>query len=227
MSDLAPEGFAPEPDMTGNTPPSEPAEAPFSISPEQWAESQANQQAVLDWIASQQQPQQPYEQGPQRPGIDLFADDAEDQIFGLVQNAVQQAMSPYAEWQQSQQMTEAEDRAYDIIDDIVAREGEFASGELAHPMILARAESFYQEEAQRLGYGPQAAESAINRAAAEVRAYEKAVREAGIAQHTNQLATLSGQPGEPGSQYAVGTQTRVTPDYRAGGSVADHFFNGG
>jgi hypothetical protein len=88
-------------------------------------------------------------------------------------------------------MGEAEERATDILDDISTREGELLQKDAAYPQIIARANSFFEEEAARFGNGPRAAEAALTRAYKEQAAYEKAVSDASIERHMNQLTNLS------------------------------------
>jgi hypothetical protein len=130
-------------------------------------------------------------------------------------------MSQYREYQQSQQLGEAEERALDIIDDIVAREGEFINKEQSSEFIRAYANVVLPEMAQKHGFGPLAAQAALEQSAKVYRALEQSIGESAINSHLNQLKTLSGVPSEPGSSYAQGTQQHVTIDHRGGGSLFD------
>jgi len=177
--------------------------------------------------AQQQQYQQQQSQQEQSQPIDFFADDAQAQVDAFVQQRIQQAIQPFAAWQQEQQLGEGEDRALDILEDLVAKDGDFLNNEKAFTTARALADVYFREEVQRHGYGPEAAEAALVRAAGEVREYEKTVRETALNQHANQLKTLTGAAVEPGSVYGQGYQERRVPDYRAeGGSVSDRIFGG-
>lgn len=185
--------------------PAEPAEPAWTgPSQDEWG-------SVMEYISAQQQAQQEWEQqqyaaqqqyAPQQPAIDPFAEDFGSQLGGFIQNQVQQAISPLMEFQYGQQLSEAEDRALDILDDDVARNGDFIHKEQAFEAARALAGVYFSEEAQRYGYGPEAAEAALQRAAAEVRAYEKAVSEAAISRHLNHLTDLSGATREPSAAAA-------------------------
>ena len=206
-------------------PPPEPApvvEEPAWQGPsqEEWEQTQN----ALAYFNQQLQPPEP--QGEQYPQIDPFADNYGEQLAQFMQAQFQQYMTPFQEWVQSQQLGEAEERALDILDDITSREGEFLVQDDAYAQIRARANDFLNEEAQKHGFGPKAAEAALHRAAAEQREYERKIGEAYYARKTNQLKTLTGNPGEPATTYSQGSQERVMPNYREGGSVAGRIFGG-
>jgi len=115
----------------------------------------------------------------------------------------------------------------DILEDVIAKDGDFLDNERAFANARALANVYFNDEVQKHGYGPQAAEAALLRAAADVRAYETAVAEGAIARHANQLKTLTGAASEPGSVYGQGFQERQVPDYRGeGGTVSDRIFGG-
>jgi len=207
-------------------PPAEPAyQGP---SPEEWEQSQAELAQLREFAQRQREVFAPQQQQTQQlPDIDLFADNPTEQIANLLGHMLDQRLAPFQEWQQQQQLGEAEEVALDILEDDVARNGDFRDKERAIAAARALANLYMPEEAQRHGYGPQAAEAALFRAAADIREYEKAVAEAALNEHTNQMRTLSGAPGEPGSAYTQGTQTRTTPNYRESGmSVTDRMFGG-
>lgn len=203
MSDILTEPLVPA------EPPEEPVEPAWTgPSADEW--QQVTQ--TLGYLADLAQQSQAPQEGPSYPAIDLFADDASSQIYGLVQRAVQESIAPIQEWQQSQMLGEAEERALDIIEDDVSRNGEFMLGEKAFEGIRALANVYMPEESQRHGYGPKAAESALARAAAEWRAYEQELTKKAIEQHMNQLTNLAGAGREPGaSSLGVSQQFQPTP----------------
>lgn len=207
----APEPVAPEPEPVWQGP-----------SQDEWEQTQA----ALAYFNEQLQPQAP--QGEEQyPQIDPFAENFGEQLSQYIGQAFQQHLSPFQEWVQHQQLGEAEERALDILDDNIAREGEFMLGDKASEGIRALANVYLNDEAQKHGFGPKAAEAALHRAASEWREYEKAISEKAVAQYTNQIRTLTGAPQEPGSSYTQGSQQRVVPNYREGGSVSDRIFGGG
>lgn len=128
-------------------------------------------------------------------------------------------MAPVQQFQTDAQLAEAEERAMDILADHATREGEFDT-----KLARIRADSLLPTMQQRYGPGPKAAEAALEAAAREQREYEQAIYQAAVSRYTNQIATLSGAPGEPGSTYTVGVQSRTMPDYTKGGSVTSRFF---
>lgn len=132
------------------------------------------------------------------------------------------AIAPFAETHEQIQLAEGEERAMDILSSIASEKGDFDQ-ERAR-MI---ADSFLPAAVAKFGPGPKAAEEALALAAADQMAYEKKLRDAAIAQHTNQLSTLAGAPAEPGTSYSQGVQQRVIPDFRKGGSVTERMFGGG
>ena len=177
------------------------------------AQAQREQQMAQLYGAGPQQ-----QEGPQRPDPwnrpDTFQDDLDAYIGAR--------MAPVQQFTQEAALAEAEERAQDILGDLVAKHGEFDK-EVAY----ARANVLLPQMVQRYGQGPKAAEAALEAAAQAQLAYETQVREKAIAQYTNQIKTLAGAPGEPGSTYQVGVQSRTIPDYRAGGSVTDRVFGRG
>ncbi|MBA2370734.1 MAG: hypothetical protein H0V71_03700 [Chloroflexi bacterium] len=210
--------------------PEAPAEPAWTgPSQEEWTQYQSEQAGMREYLSQQQAAQQQYQQpqGQQSPQIDPFSDDFSQQLEAFMGQALQQHLAPYQQWQEQQQLGEAEERALDILEDNISREGDYLDNEKALTAARALANVYYSEEASRMGAGPEAAEAALQRAATTVREYEKAVSDAAIARHTNQLRTLSGAPNEPGSSYSQGAQELVTGDYRGGGSVANKIFGGG
>jgi len=146
-----------------------------------------------DWEQTQQalydmQQQAPPEPAPQQPTIDPFAENFGEQLSGLLQ----QYLAPIQEWAYGQQMGEAEERALDMIDDEIARSGDFLNKEQGVAFVQAYANSLMGEMSQRFGYGPKAVEAAITQAAKEYRALEQAV---GAAYHTQQTNLISGLAG--------------------------------
>jgi hypothetical protein len=128
-------------------------------------------------------------------------------------------MHPYQEFQQQQQLAEAEERALDILDNLSKSGGEF---DVAEARI--RADHLLPQMQEKFGWGPRAAEAALEEAAKQQREYELRLEQRGVSKYTNQVSTLAGAATEPGSAYAQGVTQRTVPDFRKGGSVTDRFF---
>jgi len=136
-----------------------------------------------------------------------------------------QKLAPYADYTQQAILGEAEQRAADILTDITARDGEFLiEGSLEKARALAN--SYVGQMSQQYGFGPQAAEQALEQAAKDVRAWEQAVGQAYHNRQMNQLSTLGGARHEPGAA-GQGAQQLVFP---GGGDEMDvvrrHFGSG-
>lgn len=159
-------------------------------SQEDWGQVQQTLGYLAEFVQSQQAP-------PEDPFSEVDPFDPQ-QLGAFIQHQVQQAISPIAEWQQTQQLSEAEERAFDIISDDVSRNGEFLLGEKAFSNIRAIANSYMEEEAARHGFGVKAAESALARAANDWREYEKELAQVAVERHMNQLSNIAGAPREPG-----------------------------
>ena len=198
MSELVNEPLAPAPEA-----PAPEAEESWVPSREEWEQTQ---QALYD-LTQQVAPPPQRETG--YPSIDPFADDYPQQLAGFVTQSVQQAIQPLMEWQQGQQLGEAEERALDILDDITSRDGEFLAKEQAYEASRALAGVFVNEEAEKHGWGPKAAEAALQRAAKFVRDYEQAVGKAYYDRQINQFSTIAGADREPPAG-GVGSQQIVT-----------------
>ena len=172
-------------------------------SQEDWGSVQQTLGYLAEYVQSQQAPA---EEG--YPEIDPYDT---RQLGEFIQQQVQQSLEPVTNWQQQQALGEAEDRAVDIIQDDVSRNGEFLLGEKAYANVRALANSYMEEEAQRHGFGPKAAESALSRAAGEWREYEKELATIAIERHMNQLTNLSGAGREPGVSSVAAQQVVSTP----------------
>lgn len=147
--------------------------------------------------------------------------------------AVKEMFTPIATQMQQAQEAEViasgEARLEDILADDIARNGEFASDpeadRIARERVRATADALFPEIAQRYGATPRAAEIAMERAADMERTYIRTLRAQAVEQHTNQMATLAGQHGEPGGTGAVGAVSR--PVVKFGERVTDRYAAGG
>lgn len=191
----------------------------WSISRDEWEETQAALSEIAQYLRGidQTEPQAQQAEEFQLPTVDPYADDFAEQLAArdaaLVQQItaqMQQALAPLYQAQQGAALSEAEERALDILEDAFSREGDVAEKETAIEMARAVANVYFQEEAERFGFGPKAAERALERAATAIQARDKAVAEAAVERYKNQLAGLAGAPTEP-SAGSVGTQTITSP----------------
>ena len=204
--------------------PADPAADPATEPVAPWAPSQEEWEQVtgaVGYLAQlAQQQAQVYQPQPMN-GEQVRPDPWErpDSFQQDLDAYINQRMAPVQQFTQEAALSEAEERAMDILADFATRDGEFDK-ELAR----VRADHLLPQMQQRYGYGPKAAEAALEAAAVAQREYEQKVYADAIAKHTNQLATLSGAPGEPGSTYVQGVQQRTMPDYTKGGTVAQRFF---
>lgn len=173
----------------------------------EWSEVQEELGALREFYAASQQQQESTEPG--YPEIDPFDS---QQLAAFIQQQVQESIRPVADWTYQQQLSEAEERAIDIIEDDVSRNGEFMLGERAYEGVRALANVYFTDEAAKHGNGPRAAENALHRAASAWREYEKELAQKAVEQHTNQLSSLGTarrEPGVgvPGGQIAQGART--------------------
>jgi hypothetical protein len=130
---------------------------------------------------------------------------------------LEQKLAPYADYTQQAILGEAEQRAADILTDITARDGEFLfEGSVDKARALAN--SYVGQMAQQYGFGPQAAEQALEQAAKDVRAWEQAVGQAYHDRQINQLSTLGGARKRARRGRATGAQQFVIPE---GGDLMD------
>lgn len=209
----------PEPTATAYPAEPEPAEPAWSVSQEDWQQTQEALQQLSEMVQQQPRlvyPGQDQQQQPQYPEYDPYDPQS---LLQFVRTGLQPDLAPLAQTHEEIVMGEAEERAMDILGDIKAKIGDF---DLEDARL--RADKFMPQMVAQYGAGPRAAEAALEKAAHEQFQKEQKWREAAVAQHTNQLATLSGAASEPGSTYTVGTQQRVIPDYRQGGTVTGRFF---
>ena len=227
MSELLTPGLgAPVPEPEPEPEPVEPAwQGP---SQDEWGSVMGyiqQQQAERDAYAQQQQAQQ----SQQQYAVDPFADDFGQQLQTIIGQAVQQNLAPVMEYQYGQQLGEAHERALDILDSIVSRDGEFINQDKAFEASIALANSYMQEESAKHGYGPKAAEAALTRAAGEIRAYETAVAEAAQQRYMNQLSNLGGAARDVYGAPLAASEGFSVPDGGDEYAVLERFggFSGG
>lgn len=183
-----------EPPAPAAEPPAaaEPVEEWTGPSREEWESQQAALGALIDHVSHQQAPE-PESQPQQRPRFDPFADDVEAQLDAYIDAR----LAPLQQYQQYEQQAEAEERAYDILDDISSRLGEIEQREIAFPIIRAWADTKMPEMAQRYGFGPKAAEAALEASYSEFQQLFGAVGQTYTDRHINQLGRLGDLRAEP------------------------------
>lgn len=189
----------------------EPAEPAWAPSPDEWG-------SVVGWIQEQQARELAYQQaasGQQQeayPEVDFFGEDATAQMLRLFDQRLEQRLAPLMEFQHGQQMSEADELALDIIDDIVSREGEFLEPDQTVDVIRALADKVFLDDAvQKFGWTRQAGEAALNEAAKFVRGYQSAVGAAYHDRQINQITTLSNAQREPASTSGAVQQGSRVP----------------
>jgi len=172
-------------------------------SQEEWEQTQQALHYFQQQEAERQQPQAEY------PSLDPFADDYAQQQAEFTRQLIRDELAPLQQWQQSQQLEEAYSLALDMIDDNQARDGEFRNKEKGVSFVQAYAATLMPQMSQRYGFGPKAAEAAIEAAAKEYRELEQSVGTSYHEQQMNQLTNLSTARHEPGAA-GVGSQQLVT-----------------
>lgn len=212
MTEFAPESAAPE--IAEPAEAEAPAEESWGgITQEDWETTQQALAYIANTLTPQQQPQQQPGYQPPEP---VQLDPLDENFQAQLDQYMDQKLAPYADYTQQAILGEAEQRAADILTDITARDGEFLfEGSVDKARALAN--SYVGQMAQQYGFGPQAAEQALEQAAKDVRAWEQAVGQAYHDRQINQLSTLGGARKEPGAA-GQGAQQFVIPE---GGDLMD------
>jgi hypothetical protein len=205
----APEATAPETPAEPEAPESDSDDEGWSLEDLAWEVSRLMQQNQQPQQQPQQQLQFPQFQQPQLPELDPYDPEsvvryieARDALRDAqFQAALDQRFQPIASTleatQEQQIMERGEQRAQDMIQDNISRNGEFSAGQESVTLTRQLAETLMPAAVERYGEHPRAAEAAIEQAANIVRQIEKAAGEAAVAKHTNRTATLAGAPSEP------------------------------
>ena len=183
-------------------------------SQEEWEHLTRTNQALSQWAL--QQAQQAASAGePVR--FDPFSEDADTTLRQIIQEAI----APLVQQSEAMGLQAGQDLAYDVIDDYVAREGEFLhEGSKERAFQLAR--YFMPEAQQRYGNNDRAGEAALEAACKAIREWENQVGEAFHTRKMNELGTLAGARREPGGNTGAG-QITAGP-YERGQRVTDRFF---
>jgi len=207
MGEIAPEGLPVEGEPVVE-------EAPWTgPSQEDWTGVQETLQAltplVQQWNEWQNAPEE--EEGAAPAGdYDPFEPES-------IRALIREELGPIQQYTQAQQMGEAEERAMDILTDISGREGEFLFDQ-SKGLARELANRYIGETQQKFGFGPKAAEAALERAYKDVRAWEDAVGKAYHERQVNQLSTLGQARREPAAAGTVGADQRAATE---GGTEID------
>ena len=202
-----------DPGMGGGDP------SPWSgVTQDQWEEQQHRLHALTSWA---QQVAAAQAQGGQGEPVrfDPFSDDADQQIRQIIEEAI----GPLQQSHEEMSLAAAQELAFDVIDDYVAREGEFLH-EGSRELAFRLAKGFLPQAMQRYGHSDRAGEVALEQACKHVRELEESIGKSYHERQTNQLATLAGartEPGAPGQAAQI-----VAGPYGRGQRVTDRFFGG-
>lgn len=166
-------------------------------SQEEWQQTQELIQAQHEWISQQQQGQ------AERPAFDPYDDERFPQ---QLDQFIEQKLQPYQGFQQEVALREAEERAMDILNDIAKSGTEF---DVADARI--RADHLLAGMQERYGFGPRAAEAALQEAAKQQIEKERERNEAYHQRKINELQGLRGtrEPAPSGTSAAAEI---VTPE---------------
>lgn len=194
MSEPALEPVAPDPADPAGDPDDQPWAGP---SQEEWQQTQAQLAEAAELVQAVRAGRET--DGP-LSGYDPEFRQELDQY-------IEQKLGPYSSFQEQAILSEAEQRAQDILHDLSVRDGEFDTA-----TARLRADALLPEMAQKYGAGPKAAEAALAAAAAQQRDYETSIRTMAVEQYQNQLRGISTAPREPANGAAPAAQQHVTPE---------------
>jgi hypothetical protein len=222
MSDYAAENQPLSPDFV---PPEPEPQAPAAVEPEAWTgpsqEEWQQWQQANEYLANQLQEAQKALTPQEQAQLDPYADDFQSQLDAYIA----QKLTPYEELRTNVTMSEAEERAEDILTDLQTAKGEFVDPG-SKDIARAMAERFLGEEQQKYGFGAQAAEAALERGYEYARERENKLGELAVQRHLNQLKTLNGAPRQPGVSQGAGStavQQHVIPEGGDEMSVVRHY----
>jgi hypothetical protein len=166
---------------------------------EEWSgPSQEEWSQMTEFLGSLQQAMEappeaePQQEGQQEVQIDPFADDFQSRLDAYLDSK----LAPVNELSQNAAYAEADERAADIITDLQAQHGEFMLPDSAD-LAKVLANEYVQEAQERYGFGPRAAEAALEQAYKDVKAREEAIGKAYHERQMNQLSTLGKASREP------------------------------
>lgn len=171
---------------------------------EQWTgPSQEEWQSTMEFLGNLQRsmeaPVQAEPQQEENGNQPIFSpDDIYDpQAFeSKLEKYIDSRLQPVNELTQSAQMAEASARAQDIVTDLQAQHGEFMLPDSAD-LVTVLANEYIEGAQERYGFGPRAAEAALEQAFKDVKSREEAIGKAYHERQMNQLSTLGKAPREP------------------------------
>lgn len=213
--------------------PAAPAGESFSVSRDEWEALQERFGQVLQHLSQPPQYAQQYGEEPEPQfELDLYSDDAGQQLVSLIQardaalmEQFQGLLQPLYQTNHEAQVNAGVEELRDIFHDNVAQNGDIAEPDAAFDLAMALGRTIYPEVASRYGAGDRAASIAFDQAIKELRARDEAVGKAYHERKMNELQNLAGAPREPA---AAGVGTRVVggerPDTLA--DLADRHFPG-
>src|SRR5574337_56541 len=205
-------GAAPETDA------GTPEPAPWALAQNDWDDLQASLDETrnalgyaLDELGRRQQPEQAGAPQPQGFEWDPYGENANAQLAAYLDQRDQRMLAQFGEMlgplqqhSEAQRLAEGDERAWDILDDMATREGDF-NKEAAY----AVAQILFPQAAQQYGNSPRAAEAALVEAASQVRAWAKSEREAAVNEYKASIETRVGARSElPATSQGV----TATPD---------------
>ncbi len=199
-------------DDAGDTGDTDSAEAWSGPSREEWEATQAQ---LAEYRAQDEAGEEDYEEDEEGEiELDPFSDNFGQQLVGLIQDAI----SPYASHAEQQMMSEANEKAMDIIADREAKDGEFMNPEKSRPLARLLADKHFPDMAQKHSDPRKAAEAALAQGVKEARELEQIYGKAYYEREINQLKGLSGAKREPA---AAGTNAATQFVVEEGGNEMD------
>lgn len=228
---------APPADPVADAPPADAPPAPATPAPPFTLDDVVD--LIESRLPSQQQPQrQPDGQQQWQDGqVDLnellnpLNDDFGANLIQVMQQVVQQAVTPIGDTIRQQQdaavAQRGEQRISEIIDADVAANGAFAAepdvDQQARQTARDLALAYLPQMEQRWGQGnPRAAEAALQRSLQSVRALSRAQQQAGAQQNVDDLQRIAGAPASAGG--GGGTVISMPPAPRTPDDLMAKFF---
>ena len=196
------------------------------VSQEQWQtveQGLGRMQEFFDYIDSLENQPQPNQQPQQEQFVlDPLSDTFQEDLDKYIESRLQ----PHNEYLEQQSLSEGEQRAMDILADFEASQGDFLikaekEGDPdSRTMARQIAEAFLPEAQARFGYGPKAAEAALERAYTHMKSYEEAVGKAYHERKMNEMGSLA-ERGRRRELPAAGSQGAQAVNLPEGGNERD------
>jgi hypothetical protein len=193
--------------------PVEPVEPAWSgPSQDEWQQTQN----LIAYVAQALQPQEEPQQ------VDPFAEDFQQRL----DQYLEQRLAPIQQVQQQAQYAQAEEQAMEILSGY-AKDDPYLLPD-SQEKARALANQYLPQTQQRYGYGPQAAEAALQMAHTAVRQWENQVGEAYHQRQLEQLGQLGQVRREPAAAGMNGQSSQMIAASGPGDerSVLNKYFNG-